>query len=268
MTGTQGELSNRKVLVTGSTRGIGLAIAARLAWAGAEVLIHGRDKTTVDELRCALGDRILGGRIGGVAADLAVAEDADRAFAEAGPVDILVNNAGIFDGARSPLDLTDDEWLRMMNVNLLGPVRAIRHFAPAMVARGWGRIVNISSEAGAAPVTDLLHYSASKAALNSMSRGFAQALAGTGVTVNTVIAGPTAHDGATQSRRVRAAEAGLSYEEYMKAFFAEHRPSALLGRYVEAEEIAELVAFIVSDRASFASGAPWRAECGSMTAIS
>lgn len=260
-------LTGKRALITGSSRGIGLGIATGLAKLDAAVVLHARSRdaaeAAVDELRRT----VPGAEVSAVAGDLGSSESAESAFQGTGNIDILVNNAGVFDGA-SAFELDDDAWRRMFEINVFGAVRAIRHFGPKMSANGWGRIVNISSEAGSAPVTELIHYSASKAALNSVSRGFAQALMGTGVTVNTVIVGPTEHENATESRKIRAADAGISYEEYQRRFFAEHRPTALIARYVKVEEIAALVGFIVSEEAGFVTGAPWRADCGSLTSIS
>ena len=128
--------------------------------------------------------------------------------------------------------------------------------------------MNIGSETGVAPSTNLVHYSASKAAVHALSRGYAQALARTEVTVNTLLVGPTAHPGATAERTRQAAAEGLTLELYQARFFAEHRPTSILGRYIQADEIAELVAFIVADEAGLASGATWRADCGNLTSIS
>lgn len=260
-------LARRRALVTGSSRGIGLGIATGLAKLGASVVLHARSIERADAAAAELRLAVPNAQVSAVAGDLGASDGALSAFEGAGDIDILVNNAGVFDGA-SAFELDDDAWRRMFEINVFGAVRAIRYFGPKMSAKGWGRIVNISSEAGSAPVTELIHYSASKAALNSVSRGFAQALADTGVTVNTVIVGPTEHENATINRKSRAAKAGVTYEEFQRRFFAEQRPTALMPRYVKVEEIAALIGFIVSEEAGFVTGAPWRAECGSLTGIS
>lgn len=260
------DLSGKRALVTGSSRGIGVAIARRLARCGAEIVINGRSDATTRDAVARLAEAVPGARFFAAAGDLGDAGQAGGVFAAAGTIDVLVNNAGVF-GNRDAFEIDDDEWMDMFRINVLSAIRAIRHFGPMMRSAGWGRIINIGSEAGIAVPDGLMHYAASKAALHSVSRGFAQALARTGVTVNTVLVGPAAHDEANRIRRERAAAAGLSYDDFEARFFADHRPTSLLRRYVEADEIADLVAFIASREAGFASGAPWRADCGNLTGI-
>jgi len=263
----QVDLSGLRALVTGSTKGIGRAIACRLANFGAEVAVNGRTGEATDSTIAALLVENPALALRAAPGDLANEAGASAVFAAAGPVDILVNNVGVYRSV-NPFEITDTEWEEVFQVNLMTAVRAMRHFGPTMAAKSFGRIVNIGSEAGVAPPTELIHYAASKAALHAASRGFAQALAGTGVTVNSVIAGPTAHDYATAIRSEKAAAEGLTYEQFERRFFRQQRPTSLLGRYLDADEIATLVAFIVSRAADFTSGAAWRAEGGILTAIS
>jgi NAD(P)-dependent dehydrogenase (short-subunit alcohol dehydrogenase family) len=260
------DLNGLRALVTGSTRGIGKAIAHRLAESGATVAINGRSAAGTAAAVASLAADYPACAFIEAPGDLANADEANAVFAAAGLVDILVNNAGIF-GKKAPFEVPDEEWMEIFQVNVLTAVRGMRHYGPSMARKGWGRIINIGSEAGVSPPTELVHYAASKAALHAASRGFAQALAGTGVTVNTIIVGPTAHEGATAIREQRAAALGIGLAEFEQRFFREERPTSVLRRYVTAEEVASLVAFVVSREAGFASGAPWRADCGTLTMI-
>lgn len=260
------DLEGLHALVTGSTRGIGRAIALRLAKFGATVAVNGRSASLTADAVAGLRAECPAAEFIEAAGDIATAEGTAAVFATAGTIDILVNNVGVYP-AVAPFEINDDQWTAIFQDNVLTTVRMIRHYGPQMATRRWGRIVCIGSEAGVHPPTELIHYAASKAAQHVATRGFAQALAGTGVTVNTVLVGPTSYPEATRARTARAEAAGLSHDDYMARFFREQRPSALLGRYVEADEIADLVAFIVSREAKFATGASWRADCGTIQSV-
>jgi NAD(P)-dependent dehydrogenase (short-subunit alcohol dehydrogenase family) len=239
------DLKGRIALVTGSTGGIGRAIAEMLARAGAEVIVNGLEAARVDAVAAQLGTR-------GGAADVGTSAGAQQIFDRVPRVDILVNNVGVFK-AQSAFDVDDDGWRRMFEINVLSGIRLTRHYASAMAERGHGRVIFISSEAGVQPPTNMVHYGVSKTAQLAASRGFAQALAGTGVTVNCVLAGPTMSDGVLAMWD--AIYPGLSRAEQEKRFIAEGRAAgSLLGRVIRPEEIAHLVTYLASDFASATTG--------------
>lgn len=259
----QVELAGLRALVTGSTRGIGQAIAVKLANSGATVAINGRTQVRVATTVAELGQAWPDARFEPATGDLTTAEGAAAVIAAAGEIDILVANAGVYT-FKDPFELSDEDWLATFNANVLSGVRLARVFGPRMAARGWGRIIFIGSEAGVEPINGLAHYSASKAAQLSVARSFAQALATTGVTVNTVVPGPVTFPENEAQRAAHAATQGLTLEEATAQFFAGPWAGSLIKRHVKAEEVADLVAFLASREAGFASGAPWRADGGNI----
>ncbi len=193
------DLSGRTALVTGSTQGIGLAIAGRLAEAGARVVVNGRKQERVDAAADGLTGDVLG-----VAADVTTDDGVAALLSEVPQVDVLVNNLGIF-GAQPALEISDDDWRRYFEVNVLSAARLIRTYLPAMTDAGWGRVLNIASDSAVAIPAEMIHYGMSKTALLAVSRGFAKAASGTGVTVNSVIAGPTHTEGVEEFVRPSSA---------------------------------------------------------------
>lgn len=239
------DLQGRTALVTGSSAGIGRAVAESLAGAGADVVVNGRDRDRVERVAEAIGAR-------GVAADVSTKEGADRLVAEVPDVDILVNNTGVFP-ARPLFEIDDEEWREIFDLNVLSGIRLTRHYARGMADRRRGRVVFISSEAGVQPPTNMVHYGMSKTAQLAVSRGFAQALAGTGVTVNSVLAGPTMSDGVLAMWD--DLYPGLAREEQEARFIADGRAAdSLLGRVIRPEEVANLVTYLASDFASATTG--------------
>lgn len=239
------DLTGRVALVTGSSAGIGKAIATALRAAGADVIVNGRDPQRVEAVAAELGAR-------GIAADVSTAEGAERLFAELPSADVLVNNTGIFP-ARPVFDLDDDEWRDIYEINVLSGVRLTRHYAPGMADRGWGRVVFISSEAGIQPPTNMVHYGMTKTAQLAVARGYAQALAGTGVTVNSVLAGPTMSDGVLAMWD--DLYPGLTRADQEARFIADGRVAgSLLGRVIRPEEIAHLVTYLASDFSTATTG--------------
>jgi NAD(P)-dependent dehydrogenase (short-subunit alcohol dehydrogenase family) len=255
-------LSGKRAVVTGSTKGIGRGIATALLREGAEVVIHGRNLEETRRAAQQLSEH--GGRAVAVAADLESAEGA-RAFIQAvdalGPVDILVNNVGIFSVKRFE-EVTDEEWQHYFELNVLSAVRLSRHYLPGMLERNQGRILMIASEAGLKPLPHMVHYSVTKTALISLARGLAELTKGTRVTVNSVLPGPTWTEGVEAYMVGVAREANTSVEQAVADYFKKVEPASLIQRFAKVEEVADLVAFLCSDRASAINGTSQRVEGG------
>ncbi|GAB2182444.1 SDR family oxidoreductase [Denitratisoma sp. agr-D3] len=260
------QLIGTQALVTGSTAGIGFAIATLLAKEGAHVTLNGRVQERVDAASKRLLDLVPGACVNGIAADLGTAEGCTRLVAKLPEVDILVNNLGIFDPV--PFDqISDAEWQRMTEVNVFSGVRLARHYLPGMKVRNWGRIVFISSESGANIPAEMVHYGMTKAAQLAVSRGIAETTAGTGVTCNAVLPGPTRTEGVGEFFAKLAREQGASLDQAEKDFFALSRPSSLLKRFIDPAEVASLVAYVCSPLAAATNGAALRAEGGIVRSI-
>lgn len=260
------QINSKIALISGSTAGIGFAIATELAREGARVVINGRSQKSVDAAVSRLRSLVAGADVQGVAADLATAHGCEVLFAACPQADILVNNLGIFDPV--PFDaITDSEWQRFFDVNVMSGVRLARHYLPAMKAANWGRVVFISSESGINTPGEMVHYGMTKSAQLAVSRGLAQSCAGTGVTVNAVLPGPTRSEGVGEFFGKLAAEAGIGLEEMERRFFAEGRPTSILKRMIDPAEVAALVAYVCSARAAATTGAALRVEGGIVSTI-
>lgn len=255
------DLSGKRALVTGSTAGIGFGIAEGLAAAGATVLVNGRTEERVKEAVARLQAEYPDADIEGVAADLGTAEGAAALVAATGPVDILVNNTGIFE-PKPFFEIEDGEWEEMFRVNVMSGVRLSRAYAPAMRDAGWGRIIFISSESALNIPTEMVHYGMSKTCQLAVSRGLAQTLKGTGVTVNAVLPGPTRSEGVMTMLGKMAKEQGVSVEEAERDMVPKIRPSSLIGRLADVEEVANMVVYVASPQASATTGAALRVEGG------
>ncbi|GAA4127413.1 SDR family oxidoreductase [Actinomadura keratinilytica] len=259
------DLSGRTAFVSGSTKGIGRAIAAGLARAGAATVVNGRSERSVSEALEALRAQVPGAELVGVAADVGTADGA-QAVAERVPrVDILVNNLGIFE-PRPVLEIDDAEWRRFFEVNVLSGVRLTRLYLPGMMERGWGRVQFIASDSAVAIPEEMVHYGMTKTALLAVARGYAKAAKGTGVTVNTVMAGPT-HTEGVEDFVAEMVGGDVPWDEAQRRFMAEHRPGSLLRRLIEPEEIANMVVYLSSDAASATTGGALRADGGYIDAI-
>ena len=260
------DLNGLRALVTGSTAGIGKATACKLAACGAEVVINGRTAERVQAAIDEIGAAVPGAKLLGAAGDIADAAGARAVIEQAGEVDILVNNAAWI-SFRPAFEVTDEDWTRSFEVNVLAGVRLTRHYGPIMKAKGWGRIVFISSESGIQIPTEMIHYGFSKAAELAVSRGFAQALKGSGVTVNAVLPGPTRTEALQGYVKAQAAQRGVTEEQVERDFLTTARPTTLLDRFTTPEEVAEVIVFVCSREASAISGAPVRADGGVVQAI-
>ncbi|NHC15935.1 SDR family NAD(P)-dependent oxidoreductase [Motilibacter deserti] len=258
-------LSGRTAFVSGSTQGIGKAIARGLAAAGARVVVNGRDQQRVDAVRDELAAQVADSDIVGVAADVATADGVERLLAELPAVDILVNNLGIF-GPKPVLDVTDEEWLHCFEVNVLSGIRLARAYLPGMTERGWGRVQFLASDSAVVIPAEMVHYGVTKTALLGVSRGYAKAVAGTGVTVNTVVAGPTKTEGVEKFVGELVGE-DLEWTEAESRFMREHRPNSLLQRLIRPEEIANMVVYLSSEQASATTGGALRVDGGYVDAI-
>jgi NAD(P)-dependent dehydrogenase (short-subunit alcohol dehydrogenase family) len=259
-------LRSHHALVTGSTGGIGFAIALGLAREGCAVTINGRTQAAVDAALARIRAEVPDARADGVAADAATAAGAEQVFARISEVDILVNNLGIYE-RKAFFEIPDADWMRLFEVNVLSGVRFSRHYAPAMVKRGWGRVVFISSESGLNVPREMIHYGMTKTAQLSIARGLAIELAGTGVTVNTVLPGPTRTENSERLRRERAAAANMTVPELERDFFVTFRPTSLLKRFTASEEVANMVVYVCSELSSATTGAALRAEGGVVNQI-
>lgn len=260
------QVTGKRALISGSTVGIGFAIAVELAREGATVVINGRQQAGVAAAVDKLRQQVPGARVDGVAADLSTADGAAVLIAACPQADILVNNLGIFD-PRPFEAIPDSEWSRFFETNVMSGVRLSRHYLPLMKAGNWGRIVFISSESGINPPTEMVHYGMTKAAQLSISRGLAQSTTGTGVTVNAVLPGPCRSEGVAEFFGKLAQEQQISQAEMEQHFFAAARPTSILKRLIEPAEVAALVAYICSARASATNGAALRVEGGVVSSM-
>jgi len=259
-------LKDKRALVSGSTAGIGFAIAQQLAAEGAVVSINGRTQARVDGALRRLGTEVPGCRVSGIVADLGTAAGCEELFGQLPEVDVLVNNLGIFE-PRAFADISDADWLRFFEVNVLSGVRLARHYVPGMRARDWGRVIFVSSESGLQIPAEMIHYGMTKTAQLAVARGLAETLSGTGVTVNSVLPGPTASEGVRDFVARLAQDRGVDPTIVEKEFFATARPSSLLQRFATPAEVAAMVVYACSARASATTGAALRVDGGVVRAI-
>jgi NAD(P)-dependent dehydrogenase (short-subunit alcohol dehydrogenase family) len=260
------DLSGKTALVTGSTSGIGNAVARGLASAGAAVVVNGRTQTKVDAAVAALAKALPDAKVRGVAADVSTADGCKTLLAALPDVDILINNAGIFE-PKGFFEIPDDDWSRFFEVNVMSGVRLSRGYLPGMLKRNWGRIVFISSESALNIPKEMIHYGTTKTAQLAISRGLAEMTRGTAVTVNAVLPGPTMSEGVETFVKDLAKQHGQSVEEAAAQFVKQFRPTSLLQRFASVDEIANMVVYVASKEASATNGAALRAEGGIVQTI-
>ena len=259
-------LRSKLALVTGSTAGIGLATAEALLREGADVIVNGRTNTRVEQALARLRSAVPGCRVEGVAADVSTAAGCQSLIERFAQVDVLVNNMGVFEP--KPFgEISDADWLRFFEANVLSGVRLARHYVTGMRARNWGRIVFVSSESGLQIPTEMIHYGVTKTAQIAVARGLAETLAGTNVTVNSVLPGPTASEGVGRFVENLARSAGKDAATVEREFFATARPSSIIQRFATAAEVAALIVYTCSAHASATTGAALRVDGGVVRAI-
>jgi NAD(P)-dependent dehydrogenase (short-subunit alcohol dehydrogenase family) len=259
-------LTDKIVLVTGSTAGIGFAIARAVAAEGAHVYVNGRTQQRVDaavEAVRSLGATI---KVDGIVADFSGASGAETVIAKLPAVDVLVNNVGIFE-PKPFAEIPDADWYRFFEINVMSGVRLARHYLPGMLTKNWGRILFISSESAVQIPPEMVHYGMTKTAQVAVARGIAESVAGTGVTVNSILAGPTESEGVGAFVEAMAKQQNKSKETIEKEFFEHVRPSSLLKRFATVDEVAALVTYIAGELSSATNGAALRVDGGVVKAI-
>jgi NAD(P)-dependent dehydrogenase (short-subunit alcohol dehydrogenase family) len=252
-------LKGKRALISGSTAGIGFAAASALAAEGCDVIVNGRTQPRVDQALQRLRTEVPGARVRGIALDLASADGCQELFRQVPDVDVLVNNLGIFE-PKAFEAISDADWMRFFEVNVLSGVRLSRQYVPGMRQRNWGRVVFISSESGLQIPAEMIHYGMTKTSQLAVSRGLAETCAGTGVTVNAVLPGPTRSDGVEAF--VKHLTGGKPFAEFEHEFFEKMRPSSIIQRFATPEEVANLVVYISSPQSSATNGAALRVDGG------
>jgi hypothetical protein len=260
------KLKGKVALVTGSTAGIGFAIARSLVNEGVSVYVNGRSRERVEHAINQILNDVPSSRIEGIVADFSTKDGAAAVIAEVPEIDILVNNVGIFE-PKPFIEIPDADWYRFYEVNVLSGVRLSRHYLPAMLKKNWGRIIFISSESAVQIPPEMVHYGMTKTAQVAIARGIAESVAGTGVTVNSILAGPTESEGVGGFVESMAKQENKSREQVEKEFFEHVRPSSLLKRFANVDEVASIVTYVASELSSATNGAALRADGGVVRAI-
>jgi NAD(P)-dependent dehydrogenase (short-subunit alcohol dehydrogenase family) len=260
------KLKDKVALVTGSTAGIGFAIAKSLVEEGAHVYVNGRTKERVNTAVTAMRSQAKTDKVDGIVADFSSAAGADAVIAKLPTVDVLVNNVGIFE-PKPFAEIPDADWYRFFEVNVMSGVRLSRHYLAGMLKRNWGRILFISSESAVQIPAEMVHYGMTKTAQVAIARGIAESVAGTGVTVNSILAGPTASEGVGGFVEAMAKQQNKSKEQVEKEFFQHARPSSLLKRFATVDEVAAMVTYVAGEPSSATNGAAIRVDGGVVRAI-
>jgi NAD(P)-dependent dehydrogenase (short-subunit alcohol dehydrogenase family) len=259
------QLAGRSAFISGSTQGIGFAIAQALAAEGVAVVLHGRTSGRVEDAVARLRAQQPGAEVSGVAGDVADDEQVRAVLAALDDVDVLVNNVGLFE-VKPFADVTDEDWQRFYDVNVMSAVRLSRQLLPGMLTRGWGRVVFVSSESGVDVPADMIHYGVTKAALLALSNGLAKLTRGTAVTVNAVVGGPTWSDGVATAVRAVAEAQGVS-EADVRAAIAQGNATSLVQRFLEPAELASLVTYLASPLSAATNGSALRADGGTLVQV-
>lgn len=254
-------LVDKKILITGSTKGIGFATASLLAEEGASVIINGRTEEAIDNAIKKIKSKNNNANITGIALDLSTAEGCDNLIKAIPEVDILINNLGIFNPVAFT-EISDQEWLDFFQTNIMSGVRLSRHYLPEMLNKNWGRIIFISSESAIQIPEEMIHYGMTKSAQISISRGLAEKTKGTGVTVNSVLPGPTKSEGVETFVQQIADQKGISFKEMETEFFKSGRPTSLIQRFADVSEVANMIAYVCSPLSSATNGAALRVDGG------
>jgi NAD(P)-dependent dehydrogenase (short-subunit alcohol dehydrogenase family) len=259
-------LEGKRVLVTGSTGGIGFAAALGFAREGARVVVNGRSEARLAGARARILSAVPGAEVAVVAADLSTAAGAQAVTGAVPEVDVLVNNVGIFEA--KPFDqIPDEDWTRLFETNVMSGVRLSRHYLPSMMARSWGRIVFVSSESGLQIPAEMIHYGMTKTAQLAVARGLAETAAGTRVTVNSVLPGPTLSEGVGQFVADLARTRGVDAAAAEREFFTTARPTSVIRRFSTPEEVANMIVYVASEAASATTGAALRVDGGVVRSI-
>ena len=260
------KLTDKVALVTGSTAGIGFAIARALAGEGANVYVNGRTQGRVDAAVAAIRSHAATTRVSGIVADFSGAAGAEAVIAELPAVDVLINNVGVFE-PKPFAQISDADWYRFFEVNVMSGVRLARYYLDGMLKKNWGRIVFISSESAVQIPPEMVHYGMTKTAQVAVARGIAESVAGTGVTVNSILAGPTESEGVGSFVEAMAKQQNKSKQVIEKEFFEHVRPSSLLKRFATVDEVAAMVTYVASELSSATNGAALRVDGGVVRAI-
>jgi NAD(P)-dependent dehydrogenase (short-subunit alcohol dehydrogenase family) len=260
------KLTGKIALVTGSTAGIGFAIAKSLASEGAHVYVNGRTQERVDAAMAAIRAHATTAKVDGIAADFSGSAGAATVIAKLPSVDVLVNNVGIFE-PKPFAEIPDEDWFRFFEINVMSGVRLSRHYLAAMLKRNWGRIIFISSESAVQIPAEMVHYGVTKTAQIAVARGIAESVAGTGVTVNSILPGPTESEGVAGFVASMAKQQNKSKKEMEDDFFKQARPSSLLKRFATVDEVAAMVTYVAGELSSATNGAALRVDGGVVRAI-
>ena len=259
-------LKGKTAVVSGSTAGIGLAVATALASEGASVVVNGRTEARVAAAVRQIREKAKDARLRGVAADLGTAGGVETLLKHAPEADVLVNNLGIFE-VKPFLEIPDADWLRFFEVNVLSGVRLTRDYLPGMQRKNWGRVIFISSESAVHIPAEMIHYGMTKTAQVAVARGLAESLAGTGITVNSIVVGPTGSEGVGAFVQDLARQQGVTPAEVETQFFEKMRPTSLLRRFERPEEVAAVVTFVASTQGAVINGAAVRADGGVVKSV-